>query len=136
MFARAKTLTSITIPHSLHEFQRFQQGWVKQTAADRPPFVLLPFRLFLSQFLAHHLLSGVHAVLVVEGLAPTLPGVDVELVDVFGGDVWRHHDVERLTLIDKFLSVTSVLDEGRLINLSKGSEHLLLIISQTIKVLH
>ncbi|MFM2423973.1 MAG: hypothetical protein RLZZ70_362 [Candidatus Parcubacteria bacterium] len=44
--------------------------------------------------LTGQLLGGVHTVLVVQSLASLLPGLEIELVDIFDGCIWCHHHIK------------------------------------------
>ena len=57
--------------------------------------LLLPSSCYLCrELLAHHLLGGVHTVLVVESLYPTLPSAHIKRIYLLSGDIRWYHDIE------------------------------------------
>ena len=67
-------------------------------------------------------LSRAHAVLVVDGFEAEFGGGEVELVDVAGRGVRVDHDVDALSLVNVFLSLCGLLDNGELANFGKCFE--------------
>ena len=65
-------------------------------------------------------LCRAHAVLVVDGFEAEFGGGEVELVDVACRGVGVNHDVDALSLVDVFLSLRGLLDDGELTDFGKG----------------
>ena len=67
-------------------------------------------------------LRRAHAVLVVDGFEAKFGGGEVELVDVARRGFGVNHDVDALSLVNVFLSLCGLLDNGELANFGKCFE--------------
>ena len=74
--------------------------------------------------------------LVVDGFETEFGGGEVELVDVARRGFGVNHDVDALSLVDVFLSLRGLLDNGELADFGKGFVDFFFFVIQRRKVLH
>lgn len=76
------------------------------------------------------------AVLVVDRFEAEFGGGEVELVDVAGRGVGVDHDVDALSLVDVFLSLCGLLDDGELADFGEGFEYFFFFVIEGGEVLY
>lgn len=69
------------------------------------------------------LLCSIHTMLIVECLDTKLSSLDIEIINLFGWCKRTDHNIERLRLINKFLTICCLMDNRHLINLTKSLEN-------------
>ena len=74
--------------------------------------------------------------LVVDGFEAEFGGSEVELVDVARRGVGVDHDVDALALVDVFLSLCGLLDNGELADFGKGFVDFFFFVIEGGEVLH
>ena len=74
--------------------------------------------------------------LVVDGFEAEFGSGEVELVDVAGRGVGVDHDVDALPLVDVFLSLCGLLDDGELADFGEGFEYFFFFVIEGGEVLY